>query len=64
MMMNDFVSDCRNVETDHGAHVGHEVSFRGFKAKVDRFCVFTNDDTTTRVVSSGKKEIIDGSVRH
>lgn len=52
-----------NTETNHGPYVGHEISFRCFKAKVDRFCVFTNDDTTTGVISSCEKEIV-GSDRH
>jgi len=47
----------------HGPYVGHEISFRCFEAEVDRFCVFTDDDTAARVVSSGEKEII-GSGRH
>lgn len=51
--------------TDHSPYVGHEISFRRFKAKVDRFCVFTDDDTSARIISSGEKEIIEGaSNRH
>ena len=53
-----------NKKTNHGPYVGHEISFRCFKAKVDRLCVFTDDDTATGVVSSGEKEIIGSSGRH
>jgi len=52
------------ISVHHGPYVGHEISFRCFKAKVDRLCVFTDDDTATGVVSSGEKEIIGSSGRH
>jgi hypothetical protein len=45
-------------QTDHCPNIGHEISFGRFKAKVDRFCVFTDDDTTTGVVPPSEKEII------
>ena len=50
-------------KTNHSPYVRHEISFRSFETKVDRFCVFADDYTATGVVSSGEKEII-GSGRH